>query len=87
MLAVLEMTCVQVVFVKIMTVAYPTVTSEVNKIRVFCPWFCELFLFKVFHIFSWFQVSGILQEPGVSVQVSELIRAVAQIGLLLLISP
>jgi hypothetical protein len=73
MLTELEMTCIQFISVKIVTIADATVTSEVNKIRVFCPWFCELFLFKVFHIFSWFRVSGILQEPGVSVQVSKLI--------------
>jgi len=73
MLTELEMTCVQVVFVKIMTVAYATVTSQVNTIRVFFPCFPILVFFNVFHISSWFQVSGILQEPGVSVQVSELI--------------
>ena len=55
----LEMTCVQVVFVKIMTVAYPTVTSEVTQILLFILCLRNIVLFKVFHIFSWFRVSGI----------------------------
>ena len=57
MLTELEMACVQFVSVKIMTIAYATVTSQVNEIIVFFPCFRILVLFNVFHIFSWFQMS------------------------------
>jgi hypothetical protein len=61
MLTKLEMICVQFVSVKIMTIAYATVTSQVTQILFFFLYFRNIILFKVFHIFLGFkcQVSGV----------------------------
>jgi len=55
MLTELEMICVQFVSVKIMTIAYATVTSQVTQILFFFLYFRNIILFKVFHIFLGFK--------------------------------